>query len=214
MEQNETDGIGNQSYDISTNPLTETSINPLDFLKHFEQAETGKFYPLTRFPIKEEAIAITRAPKEVIVIKNRDGNSFIAKGKSSEEVGILPQDITGLDPEQIVHTHPPEQGDESGELQKIKEGVPSPQDLNGIELGASRFYIWTRFGRTSYQPIHDKRTGHSEQIIENGLLRAQKKAVQKRPKTGKEALNVMGEEMNILGCSFSFNEWQELTEID
>jgi hypothetical protein len=196
-------------------PIT-TILEPSNILKNFEILEEGKFYELSRFPIKKEAIEFTGVNREVIVVKSRNGKSFFAKGISVDEIGIKPEEIIALDPDLIAHTHIPDVSDKArqGEIQKIREGIPSPDDLNGRELGANKYYIWTRFGRIIYKPIEGKLTGHSKQIIRNGLEHAQLEAIKLKPLNAKEAINFMSQTMETLGCNFSFSEWKDISIID
>lgn len=196
-------------------PLPQNrEITIQEFIRSFEMAEKGKLYDLARFPIKEEALLLTNISHEIVVIRSKNGRSYIAKGLSEGNIGIPREEIVSLDPELVAHTHPPHEEIKDLNKRKFKESLPSSADLTTYEYGASENYIWNQFGRVRFQPLTMKKLKHSEQIIENVMVAAAREGKKHKPQTVEEGFEIISKYLDEkLGCSFKFEAWEEVGKL-
>jgi len=218
--------------------LSSTARSVTEFITDFEHIVSGSLQRIEALPTTDEMKQLVKLDDEVMIIVGRDDRVFAIKGNKRRErdltqlphIALKKKRLLSLSPKIVVHTHimgdkgkialP---GTKDYERTLFMESIPSIKDLTtplGRKNVPVRYYVFSRFGRTTFQPIpnlgRDSEDPNGSSIVRRQLIKALRgqavqEIIEKGITGGKDRLNTIGEFLgSSYGCGFKFELYEEL----
>ena len=181
------------------------------FIGGFRNLRPKELLLLSSFPTKPQAQQLASLNQEILLVKTKQNQLYIAKGETEEGTGISFDAISQLDPDEVIHTQP-FSGDVNEVLlrDKLKTVLPSPADLIQPRSTVETFKIWSPFGTTIYQPCENPSHLQNRLILfayRTAILRVR----QTDSQTFEEYLTAMSGEIEAkFNANFKFKEWESI----
>ena len=216
---------------------SSTAKSVTEFITDFERAASDPMQRIEAFPTVDEMKKVIQLDHEAMFIIGGDDSVFAIKGNKRREgnLTLLPhveidmRTLLSLSPKVVAHTHNMENvgkdtlpGTKGYEKALFAESIPSIVDLTSPIENVPFQYIFSRFGRTTFQAIRnlgrDSEDHNRLSIVQRQLIHALRgqgvqEIIEKGITGGKNRLNIMGK---LLGssfkCGFKFETYEKLGE--